>query len=114
MTKVIARTGPWSVSTVIHRGMLLGGFSTAKELAELRLEISVGKPVENSSTLAAPVERHHETGLLCRSPPTGLPEARGPVPPTSGPGSLLDVLKLRLPDQRTIGEKPYWIARALG
>jgi hypothetical protein len=43
-----------------------------EELSELRLQIALRHSVEHSPTLATPVERHHEAGLLLGASPPGL------------------------------------------
>ncbi len=74
---------PDPVSTVTQRGMLLGGFtviSRRTSLSNCAFQIVRWQSEDDALTLAAPVERHHQSRLVLGAPEPLDPEAEGAVP----------------------------------
>src|SRR5215208_5218680 len=90
------------------------GELTPEQLAELRPKVLLWKPVENALALPASVERHHETRLILGGPMAYDAKAERAMPPSRRAPAGLDVLDLRLPDQRAIGKEPCVLAWGMG
>ena len=79
-----------SSSTMVCSTRRLERELAPEELSELRLQIALRQSVEHSPTLATPVERHHEAGLLLGASPPGLSQTNRPVPPARRSCLLLE------------------------
>lgn len=104
----MARSGPCSVWTAIHRGILLWLHRNLapNQLVQLPFRIVRRQPEGDALAHAATVEGHHQHRWLSRAAEPHDPKAERTVPTAGCAPSRLDMLQLGFPDQGALCEQP--------